>query len=264
VTELAAIGHLSRDVVAGGAPRPGGGVFHATRALARLRADAIVAAACAEADRDALLAPLEALGLPVTWLESSTTTAFAFHYEGDRRVMWLESVGDPWQSARAVEAVADAGWVHVAALTRSDFPPDVLAALATGRKLLLDAQGLVRIPTPGALRTDGELGDALRHVEILKLDEEEAQTLAGGADPHRLRSLGVPEVLLTLGSRGSVVVLEGLVERIAAPELAGPVDPTGAGDAYAAAYLVSRARGAAPVEAARAAATTVADLLSKG
>ena len=35
MTAIAVIGHLTRDVVAGGEPRPGGGVFYAARALAR-------------------------------------------------------------------------------------------------------------------------------------------------------------------------------------------------------------------------------------
>ena len=40
MTELAVVGNLTRDVVAGATPRPGGAVFYAARALARLGADA--------------------------------------------------------------------------------------------------------------------------------------------------------------------------------------------------------------------------------
>ena len=94
MTAIAAIGHLTRDVVAGGEPRPGGGVFYAARALARLGADALVAAACAAADREALLPSLEGCGLPVTWYESRTTAAYSFRYEGERRIMWQEAVGE--------------------------------------------------------------------------------------------------------------------------------------------------------------------------
>jgi sugar/nucleoside kinase (ribokinase family) len=42
----------------------------------------------------------------------------------------------------------------------------------------------------------------------------------------------------------------------------GPVDPTGAGDTYSTIYLVRRAEGAEPVEAARIAAETVSAFLA--
>jgi sugar/nucleoside kinase (ribokinase family) len=263
VTELAVIGNLSRDVVAGAAPRPGGGVFWSTRALARIGAHAVVSAACSAEDRPLLLPPLEAFGLPVTWHESTATTAYSFHYEGDRRIMRQDAIGDPWTPEQAVAAAADATWVNVCALTRTDFPPETLAALAEGgRMLLVDLQGLVRTATVGPLHTDDQIGNVLQHVEVLKLNDEEATTLVGSAEPARLQKLGVPEVLLTLGSQGAWVVTPDLVEHVPAQPVDGRIDPTGAGDSYSVTYLVRRAEGAAPVEAARAAAEAVAAFLA--
>lgn len=237
-------------------------MFYAARALARLGADAHVAASCSAADRPRLLPPLEAFGLPVTWYESARTTAYAFHYEGDRRIMRQEAVGEPWTSSRALGAVAHAEWIDVCALTRSDFPGGTLAALADGgRKLLVDAQGLVRTPALGPLQTDGAIGDTLRHVTILKLNDEEAESLVGSAEPERLRDLGVPEVLFTLGSRGSFVILEAGIEHVPAVRVPHAADPTGAGDTYSATYLHARSEGAEPVEAARQSAAAVATLL---
>ena len=260
---IAAIGHLTLDVVADAAPRPGGGVFYAARALSRLGADARIAASCAARDRPVLVPPLEAFGLPVTWRESTVTTAYSFHYEGERRIMRQDAVGDPWTPAQAVAAAGDAEWVDVGALVRTDFSPETLAALAAGhRRLLVDAQGLVRTATVGPLETDGDIGDVLRHIEILKLNDEEAKTLLDSADPEALRALGVPEVILTMGTRGSFVVTPQRIEHVAAVEVAGPVDPTGAGDTFSVAYLTGRANGAEPVEAAREAAGTVAAFLA--
>ena len=261
---IAAIGHLTLDVVADAAPRPGGGVFYAARALSRLGADARIAASCAAGDRPALIPPLEAFGLPVTWHESTVTTAYSFHYEGERRIMRQDAVGDPWTPAQAVAAAGDAEWVDVGALVRTDFSAATLAALAAGgRRLLVDAQGLVRTATIGPLETNGDIGDVLRHIEILKLNDEEAETLLGSADPEALRALAVPEVILTLGAEGSFVVTPQRLEHVAAVEVAGPVDPTGAGDTFSVAYLTRRADGAEPVEAARDAAATVAAFLSQ-
>lgn len=263
MTRIAALGNISRDVVAGRAPRPGGGVFWGTRALAHLGADAVVTGACSAEDRPALLPPLEAFGLPVTWIESSTTTAYSFHYEGDRRIMWQDAVGDPWSPEPAVQAAADAAWINVCALTRTDFPSQTLAALAAdGRQLLVDLQGLVRTATVGPLQTDEHIGDVLRHVDVLKLNDEEAETLVGSAEPERLHALGVPEVVLTLGSHGAWVVTRGRVEHVPAVPVEGAVDPTGAGDTYSVTYIVQRAAGAEPVEAARVAAATVSSFLA--
>jgi sugar/nucleoside kinase (ribokinase family) len=263
MTLIAVLGHLSRDVVEGGPPRPGGGVFYATRALSRLGADARATASCSAEDRVALMEPLKAFGLPVSWRESSVTTAYSFHYEGERRIMWQDAVGDPWSAEEAVAAAAGSAWVDVCALTRTDFPPETLAALASdGRQLLVDLQGLVRTAAMGPLHTDAEIGDVLHHVEILKLNGEEAEILVGSAEPHRLHGLGVPEVLLTLGSQGAWVVTPDLVEYVPAAPVDRDVDPTGAGDTYSVAYLVRRAAGAEPVEAARDATATVADLLA--
>ena len=262
MTQLAVIGNLSRDVVAGAEPRPGGGVFWSTRAIARLRAHAVVGAACSAEDRPLLLPPLEAFGLPVTWHESEATTAYSFHYEGDRRIMWVESIGDPWTRERAVAAAQDAPWIDACALTRGDFPPETLAALTEEAELLLDAHGLVRVAATGPLRTDADVGDVLRYVDILKLNDEEAETLVGSSEPERLRDLGIPEVILTLGSQGAWVVTPTLCEHVSAIPVGEPVDPTGAGDTYSVTYLVQRAGGADPVEAARVAAETVSALLA--
>ena len=265
MTAIAAIGNLSRDVVAGAEPRPGGGVFYAARALARLGADAHVAAACAAEDRASLVPPLEAFGIPVTWFESQATTAYSFHYEGERRIMCQDGVGDTWSPAQSREVVGDALWVDVCALVRTEFPPETLAALAEdGRRLLVDAQGLVRRPDLGDLKTDGDVGDALRHVAILKLNDEEAETLVGSADPERMRELGVPEVLLTLGSQGAYVVTATSIELVPSQEVDGHVDPTGAGDTFSVTYLLRRTEGAEPVEAARSATQTVAEFLETG
>ena len=262
MSAIAALGNLSRDIVAGAPPRPGGGVYYSARVLAQLHADAHVAAACAADDRETLLPALEAFGLPLRWYESRATTAYSFRYQGDRRLMRQEAVGDPWPPARAIEAVAGATWVAVCALVRTDFPEETLAVLAAGgRQILIDAHGLVRTPALGPLRT-AKIGGALRHTRILKLNDEEARILVGTTHPEQLRSLGVPEVILTLGSRGSVVVTPTLIERVPVVAVDGHVDPTGAGDTFSAAYLAARAVGADSVEAARSASETVAAFLS--
>jgi sugar/nucleoside kinase (ribokinase family) len=264
VRPLAVVGNLSRDLVDGAPPRVGGAPFHAARALRVLGRPALVAAKCADADRRLLLRPLVRLGLPVLWRAGEATAAFSFHYDGDRRTMTVDVLGPSWSPSdlRGLERVE---WVHVGALARTDFPAETLATLARGRRVSFDGQGLVRPARAGALELDGEYDpDVLRHVSILKLAEEEARVLVGEPpDEEALRSLGVPEVVVTLGSRGSLVLADGRLERVGAAPVEDALDPTGAGDAFAAAYLVSRAARHGPRAAARRATALVAGLLGR-
>ena len=259
---LAVVGNLSRDLVDGSPPRAGGAPFHAARALRVLGRPALVGAKCADSDRDSLLTPLVRLGLPVLWRGGSSTAAFSFRYEGDRRVMVVEALGDPWGPAD-LYGLERADWVHVGALARSDFPAETLAELGRDRRVSFDGQGLVRPERTGPLELDAAYDpEVLRHVSILKLAEEEARTLVGEPDESALRSLGVPEVVVTLGSEGSLVLADGKLEKVPA-QAAGEVDPTGAGDAFSAVYLASRSSGHAPAAAARRATALVAGLLAR-
>ena len=95
----------------------------------------------------------------------------------------------------------------------------------------------------------------LRHVQILKVAEEEAEVI-GAVD-----KLDVPEVLVTYGERGSRVYYEGRWEKVGAWPVA--TDPTGSGDAFSAAYLAGRSRGLTPVSAARRATALVGALLMR-
>jgi sugar/nucleoside kinase (ribokinase family) len=260
---LAVVGNLSRDRVEGGPPRVGGPPFHAARALRVLGRPALVSAKCAEDDRRLLVRPLIRLGLPVLWRAGPTTAAFSIHYEGDRREMTVGAIGPEWAPAD-LRGLEGADWVHVGALARTDFPAATLAALARGRRVSFDGQGLVRPPRTGALELDGDYDpEVLRHVTILKLADEEARVVVGEPEEDALRSLGVPEVVVTLGSRGSLVLAGGRLQRVAAQSVAGAVDPTGAGDAFAAAYLASRATGHGPRAAARRATALVGGLLGR-
>ena len=255
---VAVIGNLSRDVIDGSPPRVGGAPFHAARALRLLGGSARVVARCATADRRALVSPLVALGLPVLWLPAATTTAFVFGYDGEERSMTIADPGEPWTAEDALR-VGRAAWLQVGALTRSDFPPSVLAVLSRDRRLALDGQALVRPARTGALVLDRDFDpDVLRRVSVLKLAEAEADALGG---EEAVAALGVPETLVTHGSRGAVLLAGNRRERVPVRRLDTRVDPTGAGDAFLAAYVWARAAGHRPLSAARHAASTTARVL---
>lgn len=265
---LAVLGNLARDLVDGRPPRVGGGPYWAGRAVRLIDAPTTIVTRCAERDREELVPELRALGVPVRWSGCTATSTFGISYEGEVRHMRVEEIGDAWAPADlagwAAEPLRDVLWAHVAPLFRSDFPAETLAALAGGRSILLDGQGLVRRPVTGALVEDAEYDpEVLRHLRVLKLSEDEAAVVLPEVSEEAVFALGVPEVLVTLGSRGSIVFAEGRSEHVPTTPVDTP-DPTGAGDAYSLGYIAARATGATPWAAARRATTTAVAVLSQG
>jgi len=191
----------------------------------------------------------------------ASTATYAFSYDGDRRTMEVRALGSPWSPAE-VEGLR-ARWVHVGALFRGEFPAETLAALAECARVSFDGQGLVRPARVGPLDLEPEPDRALmRHVSVLKLAEDEALALVGGLDERSLSELGVPEVVVTLGSRGCLLVEQRSLVHVPTDPLEG-IDPTGAGDAFAAAYVVERSRGHDPRQAAQRATRVVHGLLAR-
>jgi len=241
--QLGVVGQLSLDVIAGEPPRIGGPPWHASRALRALGVDARIVAKCGEPEAIEFTRHLETLDLPFDLVVGGRTTEFSFTYDADGvRTMAVDEVGDPWLPNELTLDGLD--WLYIAPLLRDELD---LAVVADGRTVLLDAHGLVRVRAPGALRLDGDFDrGVLAHVSMLKAADEEAEVI-GAVD--------VPELIVTHGARGATVngvhVYAEAVDK----------DPTGAGDMFGAAYLVSRAEGADPVDAARRAAALVSDLL---
>jgi sugar/nucleoside kinase (ribokinase family) len=265
VRPLAVIGPLARDLVDGHERGIGGGPWYAGRALRALGQEAVIVAKCGEPERRSYLRRLASLGLPVSLTAGGETTSFSFRYDDDgRREMRIEAIGAPWGEADEPErALQRVEWVHVAPLLRGDFPPETLERIAQRRRMLLDGHGLVRSRRVGPLALDGDFDRALlRHVSILKLAEEEAEAILGNGELEELRSLGVPEVVVTFGAGGSHVITRDAAVRVVARPARG--DPTGAGDAFSIAYLIARAGGHRPISAARLASAVVSALLTAG
>ena len=240
---LGVIGHLSRDVVAGAAPRIGGGPWHAGRALRLAGDDAVLVAKSGEPGFEELL--------PAEFVADTKTTAFSFAYdENGVRTMHVDSIGTPWRiDDIPADALRGVTWLQVVPLLRGDFDTDVLEWLARDRKILFDGQGLARARETGPLTLDAAFDPAvLRHVTILKLAVEEAAAI-GDVD--------VPELIVTDGIRGATVNGEHISARVVA------ADPTGAGDAFAIGYLAARAAGQSPIAAGRRATALVAELLAR-
>ncbi|HEY3070129.1 MAG TPA: carbohydrate kinase family protein [Gaiellaceae bacterium] len=261
---LGVVGLVSLDRVDGGLPRLGGAPYYSARALRLLGHPAVLVTKLAAEDSGR---GLHALGVPVVSRPARATIAFRIENDVNGRSLEIEEPGEPWTPEEARgwvgEALAHADWVHAGALTREDFPAETLAALSRGRTLSLDGQGLTRPAKTGRVGLNADYDPALlRHVDVLKLSQEEVDALGVSLDERSLRSLGVREVVVTLGRKGSVVYADGLAEHIPTRALDVP-DPTGAGDEFIAAYLSYRRRRHGPPSAARLASEVVHRLLSR-
>jgi sugar/nucleoside kinase (ribokinase family) len=262
---LGVVGLVSLDRVDGGLPRLGGAPFYAAQALRLLGHPARLVTKLAPEDSGR---GLHALGIPTAVGRATKTISFRIENDSDgSRRLELEEPGDPWTTEDAEGWVAreliGADWVHAGALTQADFPAETLAVLARGRTLSFDGQGLVRSSSLGPVELDGAYDPAvLRHVGVLKLSQEEADALGIRLDDRSLGSLGVREIVVTLGGKGCVVYADGLAEFVPTRPV-DVADPTGAGDQFMAAYLAYRRGGHSPISAARLAGALVAQLLAR-
>jgi sugar/nucleoside kinase (ribokinase family) len=260
---LGIVGLVALDRVDGGLPRLGGAPVYAARALHLLGYPAVVATKVADEDR----ARLSALGVPVVAQPAEQTIGFRIENAGDTRHMEIDQLGDPFTPADVSgwlsRALADADWVHAGALTRDDFPAETLAALACAHVISFDGQGLVRRPQIGELVLDADYDPAvLDHVSVLKLAHDELEALGLELDEADLRSLGVREIVVTLGPTGAVVFADGVADHVPTIPLEG-IDPTGAGDSWTTSYLAYRRRKHSPVSAARLANGAVSAMLGR-
>ena len=255
---IAVIGNLARDTIDGGPPRVGGAPYHAARALRLLGGSSRIVARCAEADRRTLVGPLAALGVPFDWLPAPSTTGFELRYTGEEREMTITDTGCAVDARGRTRRRA--GRLGPGRRADACGLPGRRARRARARPPGRARRAGARPSRPDRSRScfDADFDPAvLQHVTALKLNEEEVEVLGG---EERVVELGVPELLLTHGSTGGVVIARGVREHIPVRPIRTS-NPTGAGDAFLAGYVWARAAGHRPASAARHAATTAARVL---
>ena len=246
--------------------RLGGAPVFAARAIA----DVWPAVVLTHGGTAELRQPLHELGLRIVEGPSSLTTVFEVTLYGDGT--WSENVtavGDPFterdlQTWMAADLAACTSIVCGTQL-RGDFTAETLAALGQGgRRVYLDGQGPARPRRLGPIRLEGPLDrDSLCSVSVLKLSEEEADTLIGGIDAEAARTTGVPVVVVTRGEQGAIVLADGHSTEIRVEAVLGLADTVGAGDSFLALMAAAAEDGADPIAATRRACDGVAKLLRK-
>ena len=194
-------------------------------------------------------------GINIKIIPSRRTVYFENSYEADQnnRTQRVLAKADPF-TLKDVED-ENARFFHLGSLLADDFAPEVIKHLSKKGILSVDAQGYLReVKGDKVFPVDWEnKRELLQYVHILKVNEHEAEVLTGLKDYReaaiQLHQWGVKEVLLTLGSLGSLIYAEQKFYRIPAYPPAEIIDATGCGDTYVMGYLYMRDKGASYDEA---------------
>ncbi len=258
------LGNLAIDRVNDDPPTPGGCPAFAGLALEMAAGGGRVVTRAAPQDSRIFAELLNGYRVAITMLAAGRTSAFGLRYSGEERVMTVDAIGERWTPDDLKSAAVDTRWVHVAPLLRSDFPSDTLRHLkASGHLVGYDGQGLVRAARLGTMTVDAAYDvTILDSITVLKLADEEAEVVARGRFGERVaKCLQVPEILVTSGSGGCDLYVQGHVEHVPAAWVVADVHTTGAGDVFTVAYLTGRADGASPRASAERASALVARML---
>jgi sugar/nucleoside kinase (ribokinase family) len=227
--DFVVVGHVVRDLVLGGW-RPGGTATFAAVQAQRLGCSVgVVTRAASEEDLQSALPGVELAGEP-----SIETTTFQNVYDGERRT---QSVLDtaPDLSASDVPREWRSSPIALIGPVCGEVPAS-LTSVFSSALLAVSAQGWLReVSDDGKVRGTAWAGQPFWHnANVLFVSDEDIAPDDGQVDRW---TRDVPIVAMTSNRRGARVFDAGRWRSIAAFP-AKEVDPTGAGDVFATAFLV--------------------------
>lgn len=257
--DICCIGHITLDKIV--TPKqtiymPGGTSYYYSHGMSHLKdfKHYKLVTSLAESEMKAV-EDIRAKGIEVQVIPSRKTVYFENVYgeNQNNRTQRVLAKADPF----TVEGLKDveANIFHLGSLLSDDFSLEVIKYLSTKGRLSVDAQGYLReVRGEKVYAVDWEDKiEALKYIDILKVNEHEMEVLTGYSVPElaalKLAEWGVKEVLITLGSLGSLIYAENKFHHIPAYPPKEIVDATGCGDTYMAGYLYMRNKGASYEEA---------------
>lgn len=261
--DLCCVGHITLDKVV--TPKntvhmPGGTSFYFSHAIRNLKdINYTLVTAIAESEM-AVANDLQSKGIDVKVMPSKHSVYFENIYgeNQDNRTQRVLAKADPF-TVDYLEDI-DARIYHLGSLLADDFSLDVIRFLSQKGLVSVDSQGYLReVREQNVYAVDWtEKKEALKYIHFLKANEHEMEVLTGYDDvamaAKQLYDWGVKEVLITLGSMGSVIYDGNNFHMIPAYKPKEVVDATGCGDTYMTGYLYKRAKGAGIEESGRFAA----------
>jgi sugar/nucleoside kinase (ribokinase family) len=244
--DFVAVGHLTVDELAAGL-RPGGSVLYAGLLAHRQRLRVgLVTSYGPDFPLDVLPPEIEVVAVPAL-----ASTRFALQYSRSGRTLFLRARATPLAPHHLPPHFAEAPMAYLAPVAdevshdfAAAFPNAAVGVGAQGWCRLWDREGRV------SMRPWLDPGPVLRQAQALFLSEDD---VAGWEEAALALYQHVPLGALTLAARGAILFVNG--ERHVIPAApATEVEPTGAGDVFAAAFLIRYNAGGDPFEAASYAA----------
>jgi sugar/nucleoside kinase (ribokinase family) len=246
--DICCIGHLTHDKIV--APQhtvhmAGGTSFYFSHAMRNMPVNYHLVTALAKEDQ-AFADELIQAGVSTTVLSSKHTVYFENIYrdQSDHREQKVLATADPFLVSDMMDMASTV--FHLGPLLADDMSIELIQFLATKGMISLDVQGYLRkVIGEEVVATDWtDKKEALPYISILKANEIEAEKLTGLSNHYdAARSLaddGVREVVITLGSKGSLIYADGNFCEVPAVQPTAIVDATGCGDTYMAGYLYKR------------------------
>ncbi len=274
MADICCIGHITLDKVITPkftAHMPGGTAYYFAKALKNFNHAGFKLVTSLGESEMSTVDELRGEGIDVEVIPSRRTVYFENKYgeNTDDRTQRVLAKADPFTNEKLQNIKARI--FHLGTLTADDFSLDVIKELSGRGLVSVDVQGyLRRINGEQVVPVDyEEKREAMKYISILKANEMEMEVLTDTADPQEaariLASWGCPEVILTLGEKGSLIYSENIFYQIDAFPSQEIVDATGCGDTYMAGYLYKRSQGASIPEAGKfAAAMCTIKLGTKG
>jgi sugar/nucleoside kinase (ribokinase family) len=245
IPDFLAIGHVTRDVQQDGSFTLGGTVTFAALTAYRLELAAAIVTCADEHLAAALPTLLPSIDLAVHL--SSQSTTFANSYAQGFRTQYLKARADALDAEDVPLSWRHAPIVLLGPLAQ-ELPPDFVSLFPRRQGALIAAtpQGWLRHwdddgrvwPTPWI-----EAEQILPYLDVLILSSDDLLPFANGDRSEKDAILSrwsqhVPILVATDGRYGATLFQNGQSERFAAYQ-AKEIDPTGAGDVFAAAFLYS-------------------------
>ena len=253
MTDICCIGHITHDTIITPKTRvemAGGTSVYFAHAIRQLP-PAVSFRLITKVGSDALpeVERLRTAGVDVTCYPSEHTVYFENKYgtDANRRTQRVLAKADPFTIEELQDA--EARIFHLGSLLNDDFSPETVRHLASRGRISIDVQGFLReVRRMEVYPTDWRnKEEVLGLTDILKLNEHEMTDISGLHDPRtvarQLAEYGVREVVITLGSYGSLIYAEGRFYEIPAYKPTAIIDTTGCGDTYSAGYLYCRSQG---------------------